>query len=734
MESNDKRTTADKEIRAHDSKAPTPPSMSEMADVANAVGSIFKHGVSAVREVNAAHRAHVEARDKLDALDERIAVAERDLERRRDVEKNYDKLVAEYASARDAAQKDASAARVASEMLADELAGLEQKLKTMIDEDAETEKRLKEACDEARAREKSAAEALDITRTRLEEVQLQLDAARAQRERTVTAAKKTLETASADLQRLKAEYAEIQRNPSANSAAYSVKGEEIQLKISDAAAALNKATTDLPRATEMSEKTIAAAEERVAEARKPVEEAEAAYRDVEIASEQARASLDAARKVADRRQRSVEEDIAALQAPAKEAAQAANQAAETATETNQSVTEAEVLRVTAEQARAKAETARAAAETERVSKETARQTAETARIEAEIERATKETERQSAEQLREEAEAARAETEESRTEAEAERQSQEEIRQANETKRQTDTAAAITEAKEATQEATATKELTDELNAHPMKPEGGYWWAWNTETKAYENTGIQAKGDVGASFKIVGRYDTLEELQRAIPDGTDVDGVYAVGSEEPFSYYAWVVVDGVYRWDNQGQLQGAEGKSAYEVWLSQPGNEGKTEAEYLAWLAPEIDPETGRWTVQGRDTDQRALPFDAKVTEDGGNTEKIYRLNIETAEGAITTPNLRGTDGEKYTVPTLDHEPTETDLAWTAEDGSPRAFEIGYMCRWLDPDRGDSGEYLFYQLNDITKSSSSATATSPRNSTGTASLSNSPSPPRSIIG
>lgn len=101
------------------------------------------------------------------------------------------------------------------------------------------------------------------------------------------------------------------------------------------------------------------------------------------------------------------------------------------------------------------------------------------------------------------------------------------------------------------------------------------------------------------------------------------------------------------------------------------------------------------------DTGKRALPFDAKVTEAEGNTDKIYQLEIETATGTITTPNLRGTDGEKYVVPTLDHEPGESDLTWTA-DGVAHPFEIGYMCRWLDPDRGDSGEYLFYQLNDIT--------------------------------
>lgn len=35
--------------------------------------------------------------------------------------------------------------------------------------------------------------------------------------------------------------------------------------------------------------------------------------------------------------------------------------------------------------------------------------------------------------------------------------------------------------------------------------------------------------------------------------------------------------------------KGDPGKSAYEVWLTQPGNEGKTVAEFLASLKADID-------------------------------------------------------------------------------------------------------------------------------------------------
>ena len=226
-----------------------------------------------------------------------------------------------------------------------------------------------------------------------------------------------------------------------------------------------------------------------------------------------------------------------------------------------------------------------------------------------------------------------------------------------------------------------------------MKPQGGYWFAWNREAQAYENTGIQAKGDVGASFKIIGRYDTLEELQQAVPDGSDVDGVYAIGATEPYSYYAWVVVDGTYQWDNQGQLRGAEGKSAYEVWMEDPTNEGKTEQDYFDWLAPQIV--AGNWYIQGEDTGIRAQAFDAQVKEDPANTPDVYRLQITTAAGTFTTPNLKGASGTA--VRDIDHVPTEADTSFVY-NGNTYTYSIGDEVRYYD---ADLEEYIFYKLNDI---------------------------------
>ena len=50
---------------------------------------------------------------------------------------------------------------------------------------------------------------------------------------------------------------------------------------------------------------------------------------------------------------------------------------------------------------------------------------------------------------------------------------------------------------------------------------------------------IIPRGNPGVPFKVLGHYDTLEALKAAVPDGTDAEGVYAVGMELPYEYYAW---------------------------------------------------------------------------------------------------------------------------------------------------------------------------------------------------
>lgn len=381
--------------------------------------------------------------------------------------------------------------------------------------------------------------------------------------------------------------------------------------------------------------------------------------------------------------------------------------------------ESEAARVQTEAERVTAEVARASAENQRASAEKSRILAEEEREEKEAERKIAEANRETAESSRKASESARKETEASRVEAENLRVSAEDLRVLAEDGRRT-----------AEKGRAAAETLRAELAAHPMKPQGGFWFEWDLTAHEYRNTGIQAKGDVGESFKIIGRYDTLEDLETEVPDGTDIDGVYAVGETEPYDYYAWLVVDGVWKWDNQGKLRGAEGKSSYEVWGELPENEGKTLEEYFDWLSPVIDPGTGRWLVQGQDQGVQALGisvkvtetentpdtyiltfkhakgefttpnlrgFDVKVREVKTNTPDDYRLEITTVEGSITTPNLKGRSGSA--VIDLDHEPTGADTHYTY-NGVQYAFSVGDETRWYDK---DSEEYLLFKLYAVTK-------------------------------
>ena len=272
-------------------------------------------------------------------------------------------------------------------------------------------------------------------------------------------------------------------------------------------------------------------------------------------------------------------------------------------------------------------------------------------------------------------------------------------------------------------------EIAKELNAHPGKPVGGYWFFWDLILKDYVNSGIQAKGDVGASFHIVGRYDTLDDLKAAIPNGKDIDGVFAIGAAEPYSYYAWLVVDGVWQWDNQGQLRGAQGKSAFDVWLEDPANVGKPISEFYKFLSPyigdnknwwvrdfdtgikapgtdayspTIDPETKNWAVFD---DEKQKYVDSGVLAEGvsvkvevvKNTPNEYRLKFIYADGEETTPNLQGRSGSA--VLDIDHVPGENDTNYIYND-IEYSFSIGDMTRFHDIARN---KFTLYVCLDLTE-------------------------------
>ncbi len=280
-----------------------------IADAAASVGTMLSQGMGAVREVSAARRAHSEARDHLDELSQVIEENEDELMHRRDVEANYAQIVAEQTARQASCLESVRAAVAAQQAIAKTIDDLKQSLSAMKDADKATEKRLKSALDAAESQEASAREGANRLVRRVTDAQRGLESAKADRETNLAAARKAVESAQARLSALREEFAEIQRNPSANSAAYSVRGTELENDISDAAEQLRTAQEQLPRLTAELDQSIADAEAVVAEANKPIEEARSSFRDVSNATAEARDALDAARKDAETRQKELRSQI-----------------------------------------------------------------------------------------------------------------------------------------------------------------------------------------------------------------------------------------------------------------------------------------------------------------------------------------------------------------------------------------------------------------------------------------
>ena len=65
-------------------------------------------------------------------------------------------------------------------------------------------------------------------------------------------------------------------------------------------------------------------------------------------------------------------------------------------------------------------------------------------------------------------------------------------------------------------------------------------------------------GPAGTGIEVLGQYDTLEELQQAVPS-PEIGNSYYVGTEPPYELYTWLAVDGTPEWHNYGMLTGPIG-------------------------------------------------------------------------------------------------------------------------------------------------------------------------------
>ena len=295
---------------------------SAVSNTANAVGTFIAQGASAMREMNAAKKALADARAHLAELEQRIADQGEELETRQDIAGRYNQIVAEQRQAIDTAQKAAAAAEIDRDTHAAKATELKAQLEQIKEEDDATERRLKAALDAVEAREASSRETGNRLVRRLEDSKRIRDKVQAERDAGVAAAQQTVDATRAQLETLRREYAELQRNPSANPANYTVRTSELSMQISDTADALRKAEEDVPNITADLEHSLAAAEHAVEQAQAPIADAKRAHQAVTAEADTARDELQTAKAAAATRQRELREKIAAEDKARREQEQA----------------------------------------------------------------------------------------------------------------------------------------------------------------------------------------------------------------------------------------------------------------------------------------------------------------------------------------------------------------------------------------------------------------------------
>ena len=315
------------EAEANRPSAPHAPAASRdlgsaVSNTANAVGTFIAQGASAMREMNAAKKALADARAHLAELEQRIADQAEELETRQDIAGRYDQIVAEQRQAIVTAQKAAAAAEIDRDAHAAKATELKGQLEQMKAEDDAAELRLKAALDAVEAREASSRETGNRLVRRLEDSKRIRDKVKAERDAGVAAARQTADATRAQLETLRREYAELQRNPSANPANYTVRTSELSMQISDAADALRKAEEDIPRVTADLEHSLAAAEQAVEQAQAPIADAKRAHQAVTAEADAARDELQSAKAAAATRQRELREKIAVQDKARREQEQA----------------------------------------------------------------------------------------------------------------------------------------------------------------------------------------------------------------------------------------------------------------------------------------------------------------------------------------------------------------------------------------------------------------------------
>lgn len=184
---------------------------------------------------------------------------------------------------------------------------------------------------------------------------------------------------------------------------------------------------------------------------------------------------------------------------------------------------------------------------------------------------------------------------------------------------------------------------------------------------------IQA-GQPGKSFNILGRYDTLEQLKSAIPDGSAVDGSYAVGLFTPYNYYIWGYNVSTQQsdWIDQGFLEGSAGEAGKSPYVNTEG----------FWVY--YNDETGEYIT-------------TSIKAEGKDGLSAYQQALNDGFEGSLTEWLKSLRGESWRVPDIDHIPGANDINYVDGD-STVDYPIGGEVRFYDSAKE---KYVFYKLSNI---------------------------------
>lgn len=157
----------------------------------------------------------------------------------------------------------------------------------------------------------------------------------------------------------------------------------------------------------------------------------------------------------------------------------------------------------------------------------------------------------------------------------------------------------------------------------------------------------------GVDGILKGKNCTIKSIEK-------IDGVNTVT-------FQWTADDGTVKTSTMQVADGiagvgTDGKSAYQVWLDL-GNTG-TEEDFLNSLKGEKGAD-GTMTFEDLTDEQKEYlkgedGFSPAITENADNSDEVYKLDIETKDGVITTPNLKGSGA------TIDDNVVSPDTVWSS--------------------------------------------------------------------